>query len=188
MLLPFALELYLPLTLSYVALKLYEDVAMDGALMFGVYQNIFFKILPMIAALVFVLQTDLMYEEFKMAAGLAVVFSMGGDVLLELKHFKHHFVLGLGSFLIAHLFYAFSFSSKKPVFSVATVMGTLVMGGAITFLGGVFGEAAPPEMALPVMTYCGVIGLMVVLSIVCSTVPRPKLAIAGRFVSESCCR
>ena len=172
------IELFGPLAISYVGLKLYEDFVLDGIHMLPTYGNILVKIIPVVALLIWVLASDIVEEKYQLRLGLALVFSLGGDILLELNHLKHHFMLGLASFLIAHIFYAWTFWGK-PSLSILNIAGSLVVTGAILALGSTFGEAAPADLALPVMAYCVVIGFMAVLSILCSKVPRRGLAIAG---------
>lgn len=172
------IELFGPLAISYVGLKLYEDFALDGISMLPIYGNILMKIIPIVALIIWVLASEIVDEKYQLRLGLALVFSLGGDILLEMNHLKHHFMLGLASFLIAHIFYAWTFWGK-PSLSVLSVAGSLVVTATIFTLGSTFGEAAPADLALPVMAYCVVIGFMAVLSILCSKVPRRGLAIAG---------
>ena len=172
-------EVFGPLALTYLALKIYEDLFLAGRLLLPVYGNVLIKLLPIVALLIWLLAADTVVQRFHMRAGFALVFSMGGDIMLELKHLKHHFVLGLGSFFIAHIFYVWTFWSSRPKISILTVGGAVLVTGAIVYMGALFGSAAPPDLAAPVTAYCGVIGTMVVFSILVSDVPNRRNAIAG---------
>jgi uncharacterized membrane protein YhhN len=173
------LEVFGPLSLSYVALKIYEDFFLAGRLLLPFYGNVLFKGLPIVALLIWLLATDTVVERFHMRAGFALVFSLGGDIMLELVHLKHHFVLGLGSFFIAHIFYVWTFWSLRPKISILTAGGAVLVTAAFVYMGAFFSSAAPPDLSTPVTAYCGVIGAMVVFAILLSEVPNRRNAIAG---------
>jgi len=173
------LELFAPLAGSYVLLKLYEDFFLEGVLMLPMYGNILVKILPIITLLIYAMDTEAVTEAFQMSVSMALVFSIGGDVMLELKHFKFHFMFGLVSFLIGHIWYIVAFKGKVKI-SALSLIGTAIVIGAIAYLGATFGAAAPPELSIPVQVYCAVIGCMAVTAILFSgDVPYRGFAIAG---------
>jgi len=96
-------------------------------------------------------------------AGL--VFSLAGDVFLMLKE-RDLFVLGLASFLLAHLAYVCGFVASG-VSPAHAVLGVAVAAAAVGVVGTRIVNGAhekAPELALPVMVYMGVISLMLVFA------------------------
>lgn len=96
----------------------------------------------------------------------ALVFSLAGDVFLMLKE-RDLFVLGLASFLIAHLAYVAGFlvAGVEPVRLLA---GLVVAGAAVALVGTQIVRTAQerePELVVPVIAYVGVISLMLVVAI-----------------------
>lgn len=91
-------------------------------------------------------------------AGLAC--SVAGDVFLMLP--RDRFVMGLASFLVAHLAYSAAF--WPPGGGLAVVLGLvllLAIGGVVL---AVLWPGLPPRLRLPVTAYVGVIIVMVWLA------------------------
>jgi uncharacterized membrane protein YhhN len=93
----------------------------------------------------------------------AIIFSFGGDVALMFQHIAPiYFILGLSSFLIAHLFYSYGMA-KYPNFNQGYLMKNkwialpllIYCGGLVSFLWSSLGA-----MTLPVVIYSLVIMLM----------------------------
>jgi uncharacterized membrane protein YhhN len=96
----------------------------------------------------------------------ALIFSLAGDVFLMIRRWDL-FVLGLGAFLVAHLAYVLGFLIGG-VDALRTVGGLVVAGAAVGTVGLRIVKAVherQPELALPVVTYMGVISLMLVVAI-----------------------
>jgi uncharacterized membrane protein YhhN len=97
------------------------------------------KALPILflAVLVF---SSYFQDSFKLRSllifGIGLLFSAGGDIALALKDMANHFVLGLGSFLIAQVFYTISFI-LRPRESVSkrkkTIVGVIAFGSIMAF-------------------------------------------------------
>ncbi|MFT6880272.1 MAG: putative membrane protein YhhN [Arcticibacterium sp.] len=87
---------------------------------------------------------------------LGLLFSWFGDVLL-IYDGQLFFILGLGSFLIAHLAYIFIFT-KRMGLKVLRLWPFLGFAGLFCF--GVLKNVLPPDLALPVYVYMGMISLM----------------------------
>lgn len=89
---------------------------------------------------------------------LALLFSMVGDIILELD--KAYFVFGLGSFLIAHLFYVAAFvvpkDGRKPHLVVA--LPFLAWGAGVLVF--VWPGLTAKGMVVPVVVYVTVITTM----------------------------
>ncbi len=98
---------------------------------------------------------------WRLAVLLALLFSAGGDILLSLT-FSHHFIAGLGSFLLAQLVYAGIFFALrnglrrtiKQVISLGAVGYAAVMAAAIL--------PAEPVLKIAVSSYLLVITCMAV--------------------------
>lgn len=96
----------------------------------------------------------------------ALIFSLAGDVFLMIRK-RDLFIFGLGAFLVAHLAYVFGFLIGG-VDPLRTVLGLLVAGAAVSTIGLRIVRSVhekQPELALPVVTYMGVISLMLVVAI-----------------------
>ena len=96
----------------------------------------------------------------------ALVFSLAGDVFLMLKE-RDLFVLGLASFLIAHLAYVGGFVTAG-VGALRLVLGVLLAAAAVALVGTRIVNAAhekTPELAVPVIAYMGVISAMLVFAV-----------------------
>ncbi len=98
----------------------------------------------------------------------ALFFSWLGDVLLMFQEYKSiFFLLGLVSFLIAHLFYIFAFTKtpksakgSSKVLVVAVPVYILIGVGSISFLKEGLGE-----MLIPVIVYSTTIIVMNIMAV-----------------------
>jgi uncharacterized membrane protein YhhN len=108
---------------------------------------------------------------------VALVLSAAGDVLL-LARTERAFLGGLASFLLAHVAYAAAFAplSSRPPLLFPVVLAAVA--GVLAWLWPHLGA-----MRLPVLAYCGVIGVMVWLAI---GVPDPLVRLGALlfFVSD----
>lgn len=96
----------------------------------------------------------------------ALVFSLAGDVFLMLKE-RDFFVLGLASFLIAHVAYVLGFL-VGGVGILRLLGGVVVAGVAVVLVGSRIVRAAQesdPQLVVPVMAYMGVISAMLAVAI-----------------------
>ena len=122
-------------------------------------------ILMLLLAFWFYLSTKNHPSFFRNLITGALLFSFGGDTLLMFVESKgeHFFLLGLGSFLLAHLCYLFAFfkyKSKeigwlksKPIFALPLLF--LLIGFNSYLI-----PAIAKEMQIPVLVYSLVISLM----------------------------
>ncbi len=131
------------------------------------------------AALVGVAATlDPTSSDQRVAFVIALVFSLAGDVALMLP--SDRFVVGLGSFLIAHLAYIAGFaivggSTTRTLLGVA-VVAVLTIPLARRYLRAL-SSAGRRELIVPVVLYMGAIAAMFVSAITVGEV----LAIAGAY-------
>lgn len=113
-----------------------------------------FKPLTVLLILSVALQSPQSVYKYLILAGL--LFSLAGDIFLMLP--KDHFIAGLVSFLIAHLFYI-------AAFTLDGVRHTALLAGLLLLIYGVFmlRRLFPylGKMKVPVMVYMLVILLMV---------------------------
>jgi uncharacterized membrane protein YhhN len=109
---------------------------------------------------------------------LGLIFCLIGDVCLALPQQKM-FLLGLVSFLIGHIFYAFGFFAVTHT-STWTWVGSLVV---LLVSGTVYWWLRPHlgEMKIPVVIYIIVISIMI--SGACSLLGNPHLAQPGRVMA-----
>ena len=100
--------------------------------------------------------------------GIGILFGSGGDVALALGHF----IPGLVSFLIGHLFFIaawlkrFQFKTDRAVMSAVVLIAAVILGVWLTPSLG--------EFAVPVYAYVGVISIMSVFAFLRS---RPSLIV-----------
>ena len=160
------------LILLYIVLGLAEIVCEGVGLTTGVYV---FKPLMMVVLLVLYLLVSSGHRSsvHKYMAG-ALVLSWFGDVFLMVKHLNEEllFLLGLASFLIAHLFYVLAFSRTEgdqerfPGLQAQPWTALLLGGygiGLILWLSQ-RGNQAFTDLQVPVMVYASVILLMVLFA------------------------
>ena len=122
---------------------------------------------------------------------LALVFSVNGDLLLELRRFgqlgpEQVFLLGLVAFLIAHIFYIALFVRAKSAGritiarQIAIVIALMV---AVTTMMTLWPGLA--EMRLPVLVYSLVLVTMVVSAQYSSFTPRVAIGALLFFASDT---
>ncbi|MEO0403346.1 MAG: lysoplasmalogenase, partial [Bacteroidota bacterium] len=98
---------------------------------------------------------------------IALVFSLGGDTLLVWKY--DLFVFGLGSFLVAHVFYAITFVrfshkiNQVPIIKRLPLLPALVVAPAILVFILIAGGLK--DLAVPVILYMVVILIMAVMAL-----------------------
>lgn len=109
---------------------------------------------------------------------LALLFSMGGDVLLEMDLF----VPGLSSFLLAQFLYGSLFFRYHSSWSVNYPIGLLLVGASLVMVYVMWNYAG--EMRLPVIAYLSVITYMG-LSANTSTIKGAMLGAAVFIFSDS---
>lgn len=130
------------------------------------------KVLPIVILLIAVIMAKPFSEKVLLAS--AVFFSGCGDVILDLK-FPQAFILGLLSFLTAHVLYIIIFAQTfrfNKSLAWLTFLGIIFPAGMYAFLFSHLGA-----MKIPVAVYVSVIGLMFVCSI--NRRSFNKLLIAG---------
>lgn len=116
-------------------------------------------------------------------AGL--LFSVCGDMILT-NTSQPAFLLGLGSFLLAHVAYITAFTLKGLNYrwaAVAAVPVVLIAALVIIWLE----PHLPDDLARPVLVYMAVIGVMVVAAFGCKAAGASALVLAGAllfFVSD----
>ena len=88
---------------------------------------------------------------------LALLFSAGGDVVLGLDS-TQYFVVGLGLFLIAHLFYVVALA-QNLAFTTISLLPLLLL---LILMVGLVSQLYPQlgKLRVPVMLYIGVIAVM----------------------------
>jgi uncharacterized membrane protein YhhN len=87
----------------------------------------------------------------------ALVFSLGGDVFLMLP--GNYFIPGLGSFLVAHVFYIALFRQGQGWFPSKRALVAVLAVGALMY-GIVWGGLNDPVLKIAVAAYVVVISLM----------------------------
>ena len=127
----------------------------------------------------------------------ALLFSGGGDFFLAMPWWKPSFVLGLGSFLLAHLCYLGALlplrGRDRPRAIAAAVMVAACVGLLIWFWPKLIADG----LTIPVTIYIAVLGAMVCAALL-AELPTPWTALGavcfaisdgmigiGRFVLES---
>ncbi|RYG40876.1 MAG: lysoplasmalogenase [Chitinophagaceae bacterium] len=123
-------------------------------------------LIVLIAAAYFFSATKNSSSVLKMWIGLALLFSLGGDILLMLQQTDSLFFLfGLSSFLLAHIFYIIFFHRVRLIDDIKSRLWTLVVVAVyytllISFLNPWLGD-----MRLPVRVYGVVISFMMMLAL-----------------------
>jgi uncharacterized membrane protein YhhN len=116
----------------------------------NIYIDIATKCIPVFYLVLLVFSWSLQRSTLKRRLLLgAVAFSVVGDFFLAATFLKNYFLLGLGSFLIAQIFFisCFSFQSKLKIhlFIYPLALGIIVFGYLYPTL--------PKELILPVLIY-----------------------------------
>lgn len=110
-------------------------------------------------------------SEFSMAVVLAIVFSWAGDVLLMFQQNEQlFFMLGLVSFLTAHVFYIFAYRQHQSIDDSNTLKGLrkVRFGFPILFAGFgllsiLYNHLGP--LKIPVIIYAGILTIMVLVAL-----------------------
>jgi alkylglycerol monooxygenase len=118
----------------------------------------------------------------------ALVFSLGGDVFLMLPGDTPiwglpPFILGLGSFLVAHLFYITLLRQGQAWFPNRRALVTVLAFGAAMYVT-VWNGLGDPVLKIAVATYVTVISLMAAQAIGRATVLRDS---ASQWVAVGAC-
>ncbi len=113
-----------------------------------------FKILPIILLMVLVLRSGLQATAIRINLLAALVFSMAGDILLELGNF----IPGLVSFLTAQIAYALLFCKHYSSWKKNLPLSLSIIAFAIIMSWVMWNSAG--EMRVPVLAYLAVISFM----------------------------
>ena len=126
--------------------------------------HLVFKPLVMVIAIVFVAArarstgaTGTFGTKFDALLVGALVFSLGGDVFLMLP--GNYFIPGLGSFLVAHLFYLVLLRQGQGWFPSRTAL-LCVLGFGAVMVGVLWNGLGDPVLKVAVVAYVSVIALM----------------------------
>jgi uncharacterized membrane protein YhhN len=116
---------------------------------------------------------------------LGLLFSLGGDIFLMLP--REQFILGLVSFLIAHICYLIGFNSANPVYNAASLILLVVVmfTGYLVYRRVALGLQASGQskLKLPVLVYSIVISLMLFSAL--STLIQPDWRIYAAVFASS---
>ena len=126
--------------------------------------HLVFKPMAMVIAIVFVAArahstgaTGTFVTKFDALLIGALVFSLGGDVFLMLP--GNYFIPGLGSFLVAHLFYIVLLRQGQGWFPSRTALLCVLGFGAVMY-GVLWSSLGDPVLKVAVAAYVSVIALM----------------------------
>jgi alkenylglycerophosphocholine/alkenylglycerophosphoethanolamine hydrolase len=140
-----------------ITLYLLSAVAFVVSLFWHPYSGSFvLKAIPALSMAALLFLDDRKYYKFM---GIGFIFSALGDIALDLDRVKY-FVFGLAFFLIAHLFYSFTFfkvARKKIISPLKISLVVLFAVGMGILLWPKLGA-----LKIPVMVYLGVIALMTI--------------------------
>lgn len=133
------------------------------------------KAAPILLLLVPIFKSTLS-RQYKVMLSGAVLFSAAGDIFLVLD-LRDSLILGLGSFLTAHLFFLavnirwMSWQPKRLMIIVPAVLA------AVAFLASIIGAVAARGLLIPVVIYAAVLIAMAVVC--CLAVPTKRKLMAG---------
>lgn len=93
----------------------------------------------------------------------ALLFSLAGDILLMYKDEEHFFLLGMGAFSLAHLFYILWYLKVKPKLNVGASFGSLLLAafGLWSLLAVV---EIPYELENPIYGYFALLSIHLFLA------------------------
>lgn len=127
----------------------------------------------------------------------ALLFSAGGDFFLALPGWQPSFVLGLGSFLIAHLCYLGALLPLRGTSRPRLVVCAVVVIACVSLLVWFWPSLVADGLTIPVMVYMAVLAAMVCAALM-ARLPTPWTALGavcfavsdgmigiGRFVLDS---
>ncbi len=113
--------------------------------------------------LFFWLLTSVGLEGAALWFGLGILLSLVGDVLLMIS-LDRFFLMGLGAFLLAHIFYVIGFNIPLPALSAWSVILVILIGwGGSKVIRRILVsvlEKGQGRMRLPIMVYSVVISIM----------------------------
>lgn len=127
----------------------------------------------------------------------ALLFSAGGDFFLAMPWWQPSFVLGLGSFLVAHLCYLGALLPLRAPAPPRLVASAVVVVGCVGLLIWFWPRLVSDGLTIPVMVYMAVLAAMVCAALM-ARLPTPWTALGavcfavsdgmigiGRFVLDS---
>ena len=98
----------------------------------------------------------------------AIVLSLAGDVFLMMEYWQNSFLLGLGSFLLAHILYSIGFAKQRlsPLEIPFIRRNPWFLFLNIVFVYWMFGQLkkGAGDMLIPVTAYMLVISLMLIMA------------------------
>jgi uncharacterized membrane protein YhhN len=109
---------------------------------------------------------------------VALVFSAGGDVFLALPRWEPSFVLGLGSFLVAHLCFLMALLPLAVPSAPRLIGAAVVVAACVALLVWFWPRLIAEGMAIPVTLYIAVIGAMVCVALM-ARLPTPWTAVGA---------
>jgi uncharacterized membrane protein YhhN len=127
----------------------------------------------------------------------ALLFSAGGDLFLAMPWWQPSFVLGLGSFLVAHLCYLGALLPLRGASRSRLVASAVVVIACASLLVWFWPRLVADGLTVPVLVYMAVLGAMVCAALL-ARLPTPWTALGavsfaisdgmigiGRFVLDS---
>ncbi|HNP22850.1 MAG TPA: lysoplasmalogenase [Panacibacter sp.] len=121
-------------------------------------------LVPILLAGIYIEAKDTKHTRSKMIANLGLFFCFLGDFFLLFDQDPYYFVFGLGSFLVAHIFFIVFFYRLKPfsdkyrlfIFTTAIIILFYLM--ALLFL--IWSNVTVQGLQIPVAIYAAVLGIM----------------------------
>lgn len=107
---------------------------------------------------------DTSHKRSKLIITFAILFSLGGDLLLLYDNDKSYFTFGLLCFLLVHILYAvFLFRMKRPSlkrFGVLIAGAVLIAGYLYFFLNSIWGRVVDDGFDVQIIAYSVVSAIM----------------------------
>jgi uncharacterized membrane protein YhhN len=145
-------------------------------------QYVFKPLLMVTLAMYFIASTSSLQHPFKRFVLLALFFSWLGDIFLIFqKDDNPFFILGLGSFLIAQIFYIIFFHKVKTLENIKSRIWPLVIVVIYYFLLIYLLSPYLGDMRVPVRVYGAVISLMLMVAIHMSFLKNRKAGLLLAF-------
>lgn len=118
----------------------------------------------------FLQSTKIYHHKIKKLVIAALIFSMMGDIFLMLPDNENYFIFGLGSFLIAHIFYIFAFLQIRKELQQRLNIWFIIFPAlyCIILLNTLLPNAG--ALAIPVVFYAIIISCMLVAALHCSII------------------
>jgi uncharacterized membrane protein YhhN len=108
----------------------------------------------------------------------ALLFSAGGDFLLALPWWEPSFVLGLGSFLVAHLCFLAALLPLAARSASRLAAAAVMVSACVALLVWFWPRLIAEGMAVPVTAYIAVLGAMVCAALM-ARLPTPWTALGA---------